>query len=357
MKPFKITSMLLITVFLILFTFKLFSGSIEEDETIIFPSTYGWFTDEGLNIAVHGWVFEMEKDSIVRNTLIELFKEYFEETDDSGNRYFDERIRYFLTDNERGKEITVNILNKKITLPKTEPNGHTISILKIRDAADTVNPGSHSFTTTPDPAGNKIFTGTFQIISKTGYSVISDIDDTIKDSNVLNKEELIQNTFFRKFKAVRGMPKLYKKFENEGVAFHYVSGSPWQLYPFIYNFLNEEQFPQGSVDLKFFRIKDKSFINFIIADQLSYKINSIKTILDRFPERKFILIGDSGEKDPEVYSELAGKYKGRIKYIFIRDVGLIDADSERRRNVIKKSGSAKFVIFKEAAELEKIVLD
>ena len=244
MKPFKITSMLLITVFLILLTFKLFPGSIEEDETIIFPSTYGWFTHEGLNIAVHGWVFEMEKDSIFRNTLIDIFKEYFEETDDAGKRYFEERIRYFLTDNERGKDITVSILNRKITLPKTEPDGHTISILKIRDTADTVNPGSHSFTTIPEHTKNKIFTGTFQIISKTGYSVISDIDDTIKDSNVLNKEELIQNTFFRKFKAVRGMPQLYKKLENKGVAFHYVSGSPWQLYPFIYNFLNEEQFPQ-----------------------------------------------------------------------------------------------------------------
>ena len=357
MKPFRITSVLLLTVFLIIFAFKLVPGSIEEDETIIFPSTYGWFTDEGVNIAVHGWVFEMEKDSIFRNTLIELFKEYFEETDDAGKRYFDERIRYFLTDNERGKDITVNILNRKITLPKTEPNGHSISILKIRDTDDTVNPGSHSFSTIPELTKNKIFTGTFQIISKTGYSVISDIDDTIKDSNVLDKEELIQNTFFRKFKAVKGMSQLYKKFENKGAVFHYVSGSPWQLYPSIDNFLNEEQFPEGSVDLKFFRIKDKSFIKFIIADQLNYKINSIKNILDRFPERKFILVGDSGEKDPEVYSELAAKYKGRIKYIFIRDVGLIDAGSERRRNVVRKAGSAKFVIFKEAAELEKIVLD
>ncbi|MCL1834028.1 MAG: App1 family protein, partial [Leptospirales bacterium] len=139
---------------------------------------------------------------------------------------------------------------------------------------------------------------------------------------------------------------------ERGCAFHYVSGSPWQLYPSINSFIIDEQFPQGSVNLKYFRLKDKSIIDFISADQLAYKLNIIKTIFDRFPQREFILIGDSGEKDPEVYAELNAQYEDRVKYIFIRDAGLIDEDSQRRKELLKKIDNMKMIIFKEAKEIE-----
>jgi phosphatidate phosphatase APP1 len=244
-------------------------------------------------------------------------------------------------------------MGESYTLPKTTSNGHCSAVIKLKKIleSDLVNK-KISFSTVSSKSGNPVFSGSFQIIGENGYSIISDIDDTIKISNVLNRKELMNNTFTKEFEPVDGMSELYKIFEKKGCAFHYVSGSPWHLYPSISKFIIDGQFPLGTMNLKYFRVKYKSLFEFISADQLAYKLNAIKIIMNRFPERQFILIGDSGEKDPEVYSEIASQYKGRVKYIFIRDVGLIDEGSQRRKNVLAKSGNVKMVIFKEPKELE-----
>jgi len=350
----KLLKIIILTIMFTMLTINIFPDMPEDDETIILPSTYGWYADGEINISVRAWIFELEKDSVFRNGLINLMEYNFENPGNDGKKIFEERSRYFLADNHRGKDITVNIMGVNYPLPKTSPNGHTLSIIKIKDHKK-FNSASYSedFSTLPGDKGTKPFTGTFYIIGEKGCSIISDIDDTIKVSNVLDKKELKNNTFIRKFTPVKGMPDLYRKFEKSGAAFHYLSGSPWQLYPALNNFLHDEQFPGGSVELKNFRVKDKSFIDFIKADQLTYKTNAIRIIMNRFPQRKFILIGDSSEKDPEVYTEIADKNKGRIKYIFIRDVGLIDENSPRRKAIIEKAGKVKIVIFKDPKELEQ----
>ena len=349
----KLYKKIMPAILILLFSGTVFTKEPVKDETIIFPPTYGWINNGEINVYIHAWVFKMKEDSILRNSLIKFLSKFFDVDKIDNKKLFEDRLRYFLADNKGKREITVDIMGEKYTLPKTASNGHCNTIIKFRNnsKSDLIDKRVN-FSTLPSESENPVFSGSFQIIGEKGYSIISDIDDTIKISNVLNRNELMRNTFTKKFEPVDGMSKLYKIFEKKECSFHYVSGSPWQLYSPINNFIIDEQFPIGTVDLKYFRIKDKSLIEFIFADQLTYKLNTIKTMLDRFPGRQFILIGDSGEKDPEVYSELANQYKDRIKYIFIRDVGLIDENSQRRKDVILKSGNVKMIIFKEAKELE-----
>jgi len=342
-----------------------------KDETIIFPSAYGWIDNGEINVYMHAWLFNMKEDSTSRNILIKFLRGFFDvdNIDKDNKKLFEDRIRYFLVDNKGQRDITVDIMGERYILPKTTSNGHAATIIKFKNNSGSDFPDlpdlidkKINFSTVPASSGIPIFSGSFKVIAGTGYSIISDIDDTIKISNVLNKDELIKNTFTKKFEPVNGMSKLYRMFEEKGCVFHYVSGSPWQIYPSFSKFIIDEKFPAGSVSLKNFRLKDRSFIEFISADQLTYKLNAIKTIMDRFPGRQFILIGDSGEKDPEVYSELAAQYKDRVKYIFIRDVGLIDKDSQRRKDAMKKSGNTKMgnvkmIIFKEPKELEAYALN
>ena len=329
-----------------------------KDETIIFPPTYGWVNNGEINIYIHAWVLRMREDSLLRNSFIKILRKFFDIDKVENKKLFEDRLRYFLVNNERKREITVDIMGERYTLPETAANGHYSTIIRFKNNSkiDLINKRVN-FSTVSSKSQNPAFSGSFQVIGERGYSIISDIDDTIKISNVLNRKELIKNTFAKKFEPVNGMARLYKIFEEKGCVFHYVSGSPWQLYPSINDFIVNEQFPVGTVNLKYFRIKDRNLIAFISADQLAYKMGVIKTIMDRFPKRQFILIGDSGEKDPEIYSELAGQYKDRIKYIFIRDVGLIDEGSQRRKDVTAKSGNVKMVIFKEAKELESYALN
>ena len=63
---------------------------------------------------------------------------------------------------------------------------------------------------------------------------------TVKVSNVLNKRELLANTFLREFTPIEGMAALFRRWGRaHGAVFHYVSASPWQLQPELQAFLQD----------------------------------------------------------------------------------------------------------------------
>ncbi|CAG8792904.1 23236_t:CDS:10, partial [Dentiscutata erythropus] len=158
------------------------------------------------------------------------------------------------------------------------------------------------------------------LVEPEGYSVISDIDDTIKLTEILDGARTVfSNTFLNDCKAVDKIPDLYHKWYNAGAAIHYVSNSPWQLFPMLRTFFDTFNFPPGSAHLKFYDGLFKS-----AREQKQHPMESkfvyIRELLRDFPQRKFILVGDTGEYDPEIYSTIYRENPTRILRIFIRDV-------------------------------------
>ncbi len=175
--------------------------------------------------------------------------------------------------------------------------------------------------------------GRVRLLDAEGTCVVSDIDDTIKVTEVpAGKNPVLIKTFLKPYVAVNEMPGLYADLHAGGgdVSFHYVSGSPWQLYRLLGDFLvRESGFPEGTFHLKsmrknlFDRGAWQDIRNFVLAGDtatLEQKIEQITELMINLPERKFILIGDSGEKDPEVYRAMTRLFPGRVEKIFIRDV-------------------------------------
>lgn len=333
-------------------------SDIKPDETVIFPASYGWYRNGELNIQLRAWIFELEENSILRKSFSGLLQSNIENISNEEKGFLDNRIKYFLADNQRGKVLKINISGEIFILSATSASGHCVTTFNPGKTSRGVSENQHiSFSTLTEKGDNRSYNGKIQIISEEGFSVISDIDDTIKISNVRDRDELISSTFLRRFKSVPGMSQFYNRLKSDGAVFHYVSGSPWQLYPSIAEFITNEGFPEGSFELKMFRVKDENFISFIYADQMSFKLNAIKTIIDRFPGRKFVLVGDSGERDPEIYSEIAYIYRERIRSILIRDVGHIEPGSERRSGIIKKAEGTEIIFFKYTSELDKFSLN
>ncbi|MGH9943858.1 MAG: phosphatidate phosphatase App1 family protein [Pyrinomonadaceae bacterium] len=170
-----------------------------------------------------------------------------------------------------------------------------------------------------------------------GLSIVSDVDDTIKVTEVpAGKKIVLRNTFLREYEYVPEMLARYGRVGQtypgyDGVAFHYVSGSPWQMYRLLAEFLIESSgFPAGTFHMKSMRknILDpdswRDIKNFIAGREatLEQKLHQIKTLMRTLPERDFVLIGDSGERDPEVFRAIRDdKDLGpRVKEIIIRDV-------------------------------------
>jgi len=195
--------------------------------------------------------------------------------------------------------------------------------------------------------------GSIHLVADSGLSVISDIDDTVKVTNVANRRELLRNTLLREFTAVPGMPDVYRRWQEEGMAFHYVSASPWQLSRCLCCFLDEAGLPAGSMHLKLFRLKDSTPLGRLPSRKRS-KRRVIEQIMDAFPGRRFLLVGDSGERDPDVYAAVARRRPAQVAGIAIR---LVDSKAsprkqrERLDRLARRLPDAAFRVFAEAAEL------
>jgi len=158
-----------------------------------------------------------------------------------------------------------------------------------------------------------------KIIEPDGVSLISDIDDTIKRSNISGgAREIFRNTFVRDLADlnIEGVREWYGRMHELGVSIHYCSNSPWQLFPVLASYFLQAGLPPGSLHLKQY----SGMLQGIFEPVAERKRSTLDRLMLDFPQRKFILVGDSGEADLEVYTELAAANPKRILAIFIRDV-------------------------------------
>lgn len=160
--------------------------------------------------------------------------------------------------------------------------------------------------------------GQIFLIPRRGVSIISDIDDTIKDSQVGDRRELLANTFLREFRSIEGMADVYQQWAAQGAAFHYVSSSPWQLFEALTAINTQLEFPIGTMHLRDFRLRDQLLNRFMF--RRNGKASVIRHLVESMPDREFILIGDSGEKDPRIYRKVCRRFPGQVRGVFIRSV-------------------------------------
>ncbi len=335
-------------------------SNLKADEDILFFPTYGRFDQDGCGwqFRVHGKVFEPEASSTKRAAFLAILRasaDYSVGLDE--HAILDDRVRPFLVDNERGKSVTVDIAGEQFLAGTSEANGHfsnTLSLPVESSATSQVGSRIVKVKAVLRDGDSRSFAGRIHLIAPHGLSVISDIDDTIKESQVTDKSALMRNTFLRKFRPVEGMPMLYDSLANAGVAFHYVSGSPWQLYQPIEAFMSDVGFPSGTYHLKHFRLKDSSALE-ILSSQKETKLAAIRPLLETFPERQFLLIGDSGEQDPEIYAQLTHEHPEQIIGIFIRNVTESNRDDERYAIAMRDVPDAHWTLFDDVSEITETV--
>lgn len=330
---------------------------IKRDEVVVFFPTHAHLDASGMTwiVSIHGWIHEPESDSIGRRLLLEAFRKALElEEADARSATFTARALPFLADNERGKMVPIRLGETVHRVGPSRPNGHftgTVRLTVAEGQALADEDGWVTFRAVTREGDARVFEGRAQLIGPRGVSIISDIDDTIKISEVRDKKALLANTFLKEFQPVAGMAEAYRAWSGRGAAFHYVSSSPWQLYGPLASFLRANGFPEGPVHLKDFRWTDTSFFNLFLSPEET-KPAAIAPILEAFPERTFILVGDSGEKDPEVYAGLKARYPERIARIIIRDVTAEGAGSERYRRVFANVPKDQWRIINSAEELK-----
>ena len=166
------------------------------------------------------------------------------------------------------------------------------------------------------------------------FLVISDIDDTILPTGATRTATLVRTTLLgnsRTREPFVGMADFYQALVRgtsgeEANPVFYVSSSPWNLYDFMVDFMTTHGLPAGPISLRDLGVDRHTFIQGRHED---HKLTEIRTILETYPHLPAVLVGDIGQHDPEIYGAIAAEYPGRIRAVYLRDVGA-DRDQERR---------------------------
>lgn len=304
-------------------------SNIRANEHVVFFTTHSWYDAQShiWNVPIHGRVYEFENRPIVRAVFTEILQRKYglsPKPDTESNYVY--RTSLLTANNEAGKRIVIKLFGQRYTLPKTRANGHFSATIAV--PADRIEEGIDKlqYELVLRPNSNRSYVGTSLLTQNQGVSIISDIDDTVKLSYVTDHKKLFESSFFRDFEAVPGMAALYQKWQQQSASFHYVSSSPWQLYEPLSVFLDKYGFPAASLSLKMVHFKDETFLN-SFKSATRTKTQAIEAIIKRYPKRQFILVGDSGEKDAQVYAQIALNHPDKIAKIVIRNIDGTDLDS------------------------------
>lgn len=179
--------------------------------------------------------------------------------------------------------------------------------------------------------------------------VISDMDDTVIRTDARSLWRMLRLTLFANahtrvafpgvsafFRALRGRP--------DGSApqnpLFYVSSSPWNLHDLLEHFLELNDIPEGPLVLRDWGSTERELLS---TGHHHHKLTAIRDIMNTYPDLPFILIGDSGQADPEIYRDVVHEFPQRILAAYIRDV---TRDPLRKESIqelakeVRKAGSS-----------------
>ena len=328
-------------------------STLKAGEAVMLLPTAGHRSEDGRQwvVPLHAWVYAPQNSNLRRRAIAELLKlRYGFDVTPASAPYFDTRVNLLLADNKRGRTIVVDVAGARVTLPPTAANGHTRTLVRIPVSAATPDGARLTISAVlPAPVSRRIETSA-HLIGPAGLSIISDIDDTVKITHVLDRRRMWEAIFYKPFEAVDGMPAAYHRLAAPGVAFHYVSSSPWHLAKPLLDFLDANGLPLSSIALKQVRLKDRTRLD-IFRPGRETKPPEIEAILTKFPGRRFILVGDSGEDDPEVYAEALHRHPVQIVRIYIRNITSARRDDARFAKAFAGAEAAQWVLFEDAGEI------
>jgi phosphatidate phosphatase APP1 len=158
------------------------------------------------------------------------------------------------------------------------------------------------------------------------YVVISDIDDTVIHTGVANKAIMLWRLFVegaRSRVAFPGVAAFYRALHRGATGCElnpllYVSRAPWSLYDVLGEFFRLHGIPVGPI--LFLREWGLRWYHPFPRRAKDHKLTLIRRMLALYGDLPFLLVGDSGQRDPEIYAQVVREHPGRVLTIYIRNI-------------------------------------
>lgn len=154
-------------------------------------------------------------------------------------------------------------------------------------------------------------------------AVVSDVDDTVIETGITRGLEVLRLTLLTEVTERTPLPgaaELYRALtasrDGRGPApVFYLSTSPWNLYELLTRFLELRRFPAGPLLLTDW---GPSRTNLLRVPTEDHKLTLIRALLARHPALQVVLVGDTGQLDPEIYATVAQEAPDRVRAVYVR---------------------------------------
>ncbi len=238
------------------------ASSIGHEEKIVFFPAFAVqaATNDLWEAEVGGWIYDPEQRRAAHAVLDQAIEHETSKLTESQRAVFKERAFLFLTDHGCHGSVGIRLGNKTYPLGQTRDDGRFSGKIRFNRAELDSQYSSDilPFQAVLAQGDSRVFSGQIHLISSTGVTVVCDVDDTIKISQVTNRHLLVRNMFFEPFRLVPGMDELCRDLaHHESAEFWYVSACPWQLFGPLCDFVRSNGFPNGIFCLREFQSKPR----------------------------------------------------------------------------------------------------
>ena len=212
------------------------------------------------------------------------------------------------------------------TVIRTDPDGYFRLALDLPQAPPTDRLWHKVTVRLQEPTTIEVEGDVFIPRDDCSFVVISDIDDTVMHTGVANKLMMMWRLFVQGAEsraAFPGMASFLAALHQGGVQqdanpMLYVSRAPWAIYGVLDRFFNAHSIPVGPI--LFLREWGLTLQHPLPRRGKGHKIGLIRQMIDHYQDLPFVLIGDSGQRDPETYAEIIKSFPNRVLAVYIRNV-------------------------------------
>jgi phosphatidate phosphatase APP1 len=266
-------------------------------------------------------IMQLEDQDTVWKNILNMYQRFrSEEIPDARLRaQFYDTFQEVVTDNEG----FFNLHFQPNSPPPTDHPWHDISLELLESMVEEQGPLQKTGKVLIPPSSSQ-------------FAVVSDIDDTIMISNADNFIQFARLTLLNNARSrapFAGVGAFYRALQRGAKAptfnpIFYLSSNAWNLYDFLIAVMETHDIPVGPLFLRDLGIDETKFIK---AGHQAHKGEQIRHLMEIYPNLPFILIGDSGQKDAEIYRQAVYDSPERVAAIYIRDVTEQQRDDEVHR--------------------------
>jgi hypothetical protein len=300
---------------------------LKPDERVNFYPSYAYpaADSKNWNLVLRGQVVKDNPHSLFSDASLKALNTLAMLIPDVGTRMLaiEERLHPFAVQGQPDKEVPIDWKGQARPLSKSGPDGYFEDTLAVPAQASSAEPSWIDYGTAACRDDSRRFTGQALFIPDTGISVVSEIEGTLEethqDSNSLLALLAAQSP-------VPGMANVYTGWAGQGAVLHYVSANPWQWSSSIESFLGNHGFPRGTLHLNRLSLDQATtsitaaltMLTSLLQPSAAHTAPVVEELLQRFPHRRFILVGNARSQDASVFADLARRHPQQVQAIYMR---------------------------------------